>query len=439
MIRTALARLFGRRDAVPVAKAVAAAPDAAFESNSLDPKVLARSPDTAVRQAVASAPDTAPELLYFLARDPAPLVRGAIALNPATPRQADLLLALDEVPEIRTLIAEKMARHLSRHGREETAQLWQLTVSVLDALSRDNLASVRCLVAEMARGLDRVPANIVTVLGRDRAAEVALPALDYLGAIADPELVEIVLHAPDPRIVSAVAKRPSIGFSVSEQIVEIGDSTAIETLLHNRSAEISTIVLDAVIERAPAYETWHEPLVHRPSLTESAAMKLAQFVADRLAKVLHGRTDLVSAQATAQAAAAHRERGATVTVTVSTADETPLARARRHFANGTLTEDLVSQALGGDQDFVIAALSLRSRLKPAVVNKIIVSHSAKGLTSLAWKAGYSMRFATLMQVRLAHLPLKSRLNASSGGSYPLTPAEMDWQIEFFQSLVPAGM
>ena len=433
MIRTALARLFGRREPVPVAKAVAKA-NAAEPAVELDPKVLARSPDPVVRQAVAAAPDTAPELLYFLARDPAPVVRGAIALNPATPRQADLLLALDEAPEIRTLIAEKMARHLNQHGREETAQLWQLTVAVLDALSRDNLPSVRYLVAEMARGLDRMPVNIVTALSRDRLADVAVPALGYAGAIPDPELVEIVVHAPDPRIVSAVARRPSIGPTVSEKIVESGDSFAIETLLQNRSAEISTVVLDAVIERAPAHETWHEPLVQRPSLTESAAMKLAQFVADRLAKVLHARTDLVPASS-----AVPKERAATVTVTVSTAEETPLGRARRHFANGTLTEDLVSQALGSDQDFVIAALSLRSRLKPAVVNKIIVAHSAKGLTALSWKAGFSMRFAALMQVRLAHLPPKSRLNATSGGSYPLTPAEMEWQIEFFQSLVPAGM
>jgi len=430
MIRTALTRLFGRREPVPVATAVAAAPD-----TLLDPKILARSPDVVVRQAVAAAPDSAPELLYFLARDPAPAVRSAVARNPATPRHADLLLALDDVPEIRTLIAEKMGRHLREHGREETAQLWQLTVSVLDALAHDNLPSVRYLVAEMARGLDRMPVTIVTTLGRDRTADVAVPALGYPGAIPDPELIEIVAHAPDPRIVSAVARRPALGAAVSAKIVESDDSLAIETLLQNRSAEIPTIVLDAVIERAPSHETWHEPLVQRPSLTESAATRLAQFVAERLAKMLLARTDL----APAPKAPPPRDSAAIVTVTVSTADETPLGRARRHYAHGTLTEDLVSQALGSDQDFIIAALALRSRLKPAVVNKIIVSHSAKGLTALAWKAGYSMRLAALMQVRLAHLPPKSRLNATSGGSYPLTPAEMEWQIEFFQSLVPAGM
>jgi Uncharacterised protein conserved in bacteria (DUF2336) len=438
MIRTALARLFGRRPAV-------APPPAGF-----DPKTLARSPDPAVRQAVAGAPDTLPELLYFLARDPVPAVRAAVARNHATPRKADLLLALDEVPEIRTLIAEKIAAQVQPDSPDEAAQLWQLTVSVLEALAHDNLPSVRHLVAEMARGLNRMPVGIVTSLGRDRIADVAVPALGYPGTIPDRDLVEIVTQSPDPRVVGAVARRPSIGPSVAERIVDSGDSAAIAELLQNRSAEIPPMILEGVVDRAPPIEAWHEPLVHRPVLSESAAMRLASFVADRLVRVLQSRTDLDPATTNAIATLLQDRpatatapppvpSGGTIIMTGAEPGDSPLSRARHHLANGTLTEDVVGAALGTDQDFIIAALALRSRLKPAVVNKILLSHSAKGLTALAWKAGYTMRLAFQLQVRLAHLPPKSRLNATSGGGYPLTPAEMEWQIEFFQSLVPAGM
>jgi uncharacterized protein (DUF2336 family) len=431
MIRNALARLFGRR------------PLPAPAPSGLDPKVLARSPDAAVRQAVAAAESTVPELLFYLARDPVPAVRLAVARNVATPRKADLLLALDEVPEIRTLIAEKIAAQMRSGARDEAAQLWQLTVSVLEALAHDKLPSVRHLVAEMARGLERMPVGIVAGLGRDHVVEVAMPALEYPGAIPDEDLVEIVTKAPDPRIIGAVARRPSIGPRVTATIVERGDPDAIETLLQNRSAAIAPIVLEAVVDRAPPHETWHEPLVERPALTDSAAMRLAGFVADRLVRVLQARTDLEPATTGAIAAmrpAPAPSSAVTVTVAVSeTTSQTPLSRARRHYANGTLTEEIVLAALGTDPDFVIAALALRARLKPAVVNKILVSHSAKGLTALAWKAGFSMRLASLLQVRHARLPPKSRLNPTSGGSFPLTPAEMEWQIEFFQSLVPAGI
>jgi hypothetical protein len=234
------------------------------------------------------------------------------------------------------------------------------------------------------------------------------------------------------------------------EIIDHGDETAIASLLGNHGAEIPPLVLDGVIERAPPIEAWHQPLVERPALSESAAVRLASFVADRLVRVLQGRSDF-SASTTAAVSAVAKERALpppaatsmdatpSITVTVSMSRETPLSRARRLYANGTLNEDMVIAAIGTDQDFVIAALALRARLKPAVVNKILVSHSSKGLTALSWKAGYSMRLSAQLQVRLAHLPLRARLNASSGGSYPLTPEEMAWQIEFFQSLVPAGM
>jgi uncharacterized protein (DUF2336 family) len=314
---------------------------------------------------------------------------------------------------------------------------------VLEALAHDKLPGVRHLIAEMARGLERMPVGIVTSLGRDRIADVAMPALDYPGTIPDEDLVEIVARAPDPRVIGAVARRPSIGANVTRTIVEHGDPDAIETLLQNRSATIAPVVLEAVVERAPPHEAWHEPLVERPALSDTAAMRLASFVADRLVRVLQTRTDLDPATTGAIAALRPVAEAPPVVVTLAPVGETtsqsPLSRARRHYANGTLTEEIVLAALGSDQDFVIAALALRARLKPAVVNKILVSHSAKGLTALAWKAGYSMRLASLLQVRQARLPPKSRLNPTSGGSFPLTPDEMEWQIEFFQSLVPAGL
>jgi|HubBroStandDraft_1064217.scaffolds.fasta_scaffold00245_30 uncharacterized protein (DUF2336 family) len=432
MMRTALARLFGRR------------PAAMLPAGS-DPKILALSPQPALRGAVAAAADTPPELLYFLARDRIPAVRLAVARNPGTPRQADLLLALDDVPEIRTLVAEKIAGAVEAHSRNETAQLWQLTVSVLEALAHDNLTSVRLLVAEMARGLERMPADIVTSLGRDRSADVAVPALGYPGAIAEQDLVEIVARATDPRVVGAVAGRPAIGPQVVREIVGSGDSAAIRTLLENRTAEIPPQLLDGLVERAAPIQAWHEPLVRRPALSEGAAIRLAGFVAERLVRVLQSRADLDPATTSAIATLLQDRPpppvSAEASPPVATAEpcDNPLARARFHYANGSLSEDLVGAALGSDQDFVIAALALRSRLPPAVVNKILVSHSAKGLTSLAWKSGYTMRLATQLQLRLARLPPKARLSANSGGSYPLTPAEMEWQIEFFQSLVPAGL
>jgi uncharacterized protein (DUF2336 family) len=384
-----------------------------------------------------------PELLYFLARDPAPAVRKAVARNRNTPRQADLLLALDEVPEIRTLVAQKITSQIQTLSQKDSAQIWQLTISVLEALARDDIPRVRRLIAETAHGIAKVPVTIMTSLSRDREPEVAVPALGYVGQIPDEDLVEIVARAPDQRVIGAVANRPAIGATVTAAVVEHGDQPAIAVLLRNKTANIAPQTLEKVVDRAPPVEAWHEPLVTRPNLTEAAAIRLASFVADKLVQFLQGRPELdAETNATIVTLAQQRREMPAVVATPPAAPENvdaPLARARRLYASGTLGEDLVMEAFGTDQDFVIAALSLRSRLPPAVVNKILVSHSAKGLTALSWKAGYTMRLAFQMQVRLAHLPPKARMSATTGGGYPLTPEEMEWQLEFFRTLVPAGM
>ena len=433
MLRDAITRLFGRMGG---GRAASVPFDQA--------KALARHGDAAVRRTVAADPEAAPELLFFLARDRSPEVRAAVAAHPRTPRQADLLLALDEQPEIRTLIAEKIAGQSQELSRHDGAQLWQLTVQVLEALARDDLPRVRQLVAETARGIAAVPSRLMTELGRDRTSAVAVPALGFVGTIADADLVEIVERAPDEAVIGAVARRPAIGPAVADAVVKHGGTPSVAILLANPTAAVAPETLDRVVDRAAPIEIWHEPLVGRPHLTDGAAVRLASFVADKLLQVLQSRPDLDPETNAAIEIIIH-ERDAvpgtapTMTVTADLDDNHAVTRARRLFASGLLNEDALMEALDSDRDFLIAALSLRSKLPPAVVAKILASHSAKGLTALTWKAGFTMRLALQLQVRVARLPPKARLIAGAGGTFPLSAAELEWQIEFFRSLVPAGM
>jgi len=432
VLRDAITRLFGRigggrAASIPFDKA----------------KALARHGDPAARRSVAADPEAAPELLFFLARDRSPEVRAAVAGHRRTPRQADLLLALDEQPEIRTLVAEKIAAQAQELSSHDAAQLWQLTVQVLEALARDDLPRVRQLVAETARGIAAVPSHLMTELGRDRTSAVAVPALGFVGPIADADLVEIVEQAPDEAVIGAVARRPAIGPTVAEAVVEHGGTPSVAILLANQQADLAPETIDRIVDRAAPVEAWHEPLIGRPQLTDGAAVRLASFVADKLLQVLQSRPDLDPETNAAIEIIIH-ERDVvpgtmpTTVVTAGIDDNHPVTRARRLFASGLLNEDALVDALDGDRDFLIAALSLRSKLPPAVVAKILASHSAKGLTALTWKAGFTMRLASQLQLRVAHLPPKARLLAGGGGTFPLSAAELEWQIEFFRTLVPAG-
>jgi uncharacterized protein (DUF2336 family) len=397
-------------------------------------KTLARDASPEIRASVAYDAAATPEILYYLVRDPSPVVRRAVGSNPNTPRQADLILAVDSDTETRRQVAEKISGQLGKLSTE-SAQIWALTIQVLDALARDNMSQVRKLIAEGAKAIEKVPAELMTRLGRDREADVAVPALHYTGRIRDADLVEIVESSPDPRVIGAVAKRPDIGSHVTEAVIEHGDDEAITILLGNRNAVIAPESLGRVVDRAQSIEAWHAPLVNRPGLTDEAAMRLASFVTQQLVQILQKRQDLDPETNTAISIVVKQRGGPIETIEPEIVDtEGPMNRARRHFAQGSLNEDMVVDALGIDRPFVAAALALRTQLPVAVVEKILASSSAKSLTALAWKSGYSMRLSLQMQLRLARLPPKARLN-SSGSGFPLSNEAMNWQIEFFKTLV----
>ena len=65
-----------------------------------------------------------------------------------------------------------------------------------------------------------------------------------------------------------------------------------------------------------------------------------------------------------------------------------------------------------------------------MVERAAALRSTKGLVSLVWKAGFSMRVAGPVQSVLARLPPTSILSATADGGFPLALEEMRWQLEF---------
>ena len=74
----------------------------------------------------------------------------------------------------------------------------------------------------------------------------------------------------------------------------------------------------------------------------------------------------------------------------------------------------------------------------ALVNKVAESKSGRGVTALCWKAGLGMHLASQLQLRFAHIAPAVAVHAARGNQYPMTPEEMDWQIAFFRTMLPAG-
>ena len=84
-----------------------------------------------------------------------------------------------------------------------------------------------------------------------------------------------------------------------------------------------------------------------------------------------------------------------------------------------------------NRGFVSAAVALMAALPQEVVQKVASLEGAKGMTALAWKAGLSMRTGVQLQLRLARIAPSKILQPKGGSDFPMTPEEMDWQLDFF--------
>jgi uncharacterized protein (DUF2336 family) len=394
-------------------------------------KALARDPDPEVRRALATREDVRPEVLYFLAEDAAPAVRRAIAANPATPGQANVLLAADESEEVRADLARKIGRLLPDLDPQTSTRLREMTIEAIEALARDQLPRVRALLAEALKSADNVPRDIVRRLAQDVESIVAVPILEYSPLLSDDDLLEIIASGTANGGLAAIARRSSVAVPVANAIVATLDVPAVAALLANPSAQIREETLDAIIDHAESIQTWHEPLVLRSELSVRAMRRICQFVGASLVDVLVQRHQLPPALE-GELKKNVRHRIETAPTVEETPKQPPAERVATLHAAGLLNDECLAEAVeAGEREFALLALARLSGLPQAVVNKIIDARSPKAVTSLAWKAGLSMRSAMRLQLRLAKIPPKTVMNARDGVDFPLAEADMEWQIDCF--------
>ena len=69
----------------------------------------------------------------------------------------------------------------------------------------------------------------------------------------------------------------------------------------------------------------------------------------------------------------------------------------------------------------------------SVVEKACATQSAKGCVALAWQASLMPKTSEIIQQKLATIP-PGEILRSVAGKYPLSDADMAWQIDFIRDL-----
>lgn len=386
-------------------------------------KRLAASPDPSVRRAVAVRSDTPPEILYFLAEDVEASVRFTVAGNESTPLRAHLLLADDPDETVRTELARK-APDVAGLDKE---RLLRLSSDVLEILARDQMPKVRRILAEALKDVTHAPPAVIRRLSLDAEISVAAPVLEFSPVLTEADLLQVIAAAPPSGSLSAISRRRAVPERVSDAIAGSGDKDAIAVLLGNRSAQIREETLDDLIARAPRFQQWHEPLTQRQKLPRGAVRRLALFVADNLLQSLRERSDLDAETAAEVARVVYRrieEREAP-----PPGDAAAWTEVRAIHAGGRLDERVMVHALtAGGTEFVVEGLALRSGVATEAIRRILSSQSAKGVMALAWRAGLSPEFGTMLQTRMARIPPSQVIAPTDPKRFPLRKDEMELHL-----------
>lgn len=407
---------------------------------------LARHEDPKVRRALAKRKDLKQEILYYLAEDSDAEVRKTVAQNAAAPRQTNILLAKDADADVRGDLASKIARIAPGLSADEQDKAHRATYEALELLAKDQITKVREILSEALRDVADAPPDLIKTLAMDTEIEVSGPVLEFSPVLTDEDLLEIIQSGPAKGGLNAISKRSAVSENVSDAIVGTNDMEAISDLLSNDSAQIRETALDDLIERAADIDLWHAPLVGRPKLPDGAATKLALFLADNLLEVLQDRADL-DAETLANVKAVVQQRIGGNVVGKKDSDgnqdflnmEPPVDMVGRLFKARKLDGNVVGKALNaGDHAFVLAALIVRTGLDQAVVKRIFVEKSAKGVMALSWKAGMPAKMAVQMQQRMGRIAPSEIITPDDGGEYPLSNDDLDFQLEFFTDLSAKG-
>jgi uncharacterized protein (DUF2336 family) len=392
----------------------------------------------AARVRLGASTATKPDVLHGLANDSSVTVRAALALNPATPSQANEALAGDPDERVRILLARKLAVLVPSLSAADQEQLCRETWETLLRLAADEAIRVRATIAEAVKDMPAAPRELIVRLANDTALSVREPVIRLSPLLMTDDLLALLARAPGPGTALAVAHRPRLDEAVSDAIAASADNAAIRALLANHSAQIREATLDALIARSVDHADWHEPLVHRPSLPPRAARILSEIVATHLLEVLATRVDLAPSLAedlrhrlVARLPADARRPTAEPEPTMDEA----LSEARAMARRGELGEvALLEAARNGNICRAAALLAVAAGIAVSVVDRAASLRSAKGLVSLVWKAGFTMRSAVAMQTLLARLAPDAILSGGPGGAFPLAIEEMRWQLEFLDRM-----
>lgn len=392
-------------------------------------RALVLSQSEADRLVLAQDPKTHPEILYYLAvHDPAFEVRQAVLGNASLPVQVAQTVAHDPHEDVRMVLADRLCRLLPDVSETQHAQIYAYITQALGTQALDEVLKVRVALSSAIQHVANAPPKLVATLARDIERSVSEPILRSCVALPDAEIIDILRNCPAPWVTQAIAARPKVSVMIARAVIDQGDEKAGVLLLENKGANLTRPVLQAIVDKAKDFPSWHKPLALQKSLPASLALALAAIIDLSVREVLLGRNDFDAATVNEIAAVTRRR---VAMMDVLEAHDTAQDRFKALLKARNINENTLLDALGlRDKELAFLLLAHIAGTSTEQVQKILQMRAPKPILALCWKAGLPMRIAFVVEKDLAGLSGADLLLPKGGTDYPLSEKDLQWQVEF---------
>lgn len=338
-------------------------------------------------------------------------------------------------------LARKIAELTPGLSPAEQGRIYQITIKTLEVLVRDQMSQIRQTLAEVLKNIPSIAPDIIRELTEGRDLDVSDHIHEFSHVLSDDDLVLVITSDPIQGVLEAISRSQGAQGSLAQGI----DRTRLVNALGKANAQIREELLGEIIDKTPRVRAWNSAMIRRPNLPGRTARRIAEQAAQSILDELRQKVDLDEDTLTEiMDIVEQRLEGAEKSASEPTRrheeeerKEDPAevdSQVEEMFKCGTLAEEAVSDALyRGQRLFVIASLARLAGVGKDLVNRAVRMRSAKSLVALAWKAGFSMRLAMALQLRLAGMPPARVMQPDAEGNFPMSEDAMAWHIEFLMS------
>lgn len=211
-----------------------------------------------------------------------------------------LALARSRTADDRQRLLLGLADLVEASGRAADDVASDIFLTVIRDVERD----IRLVLSERLAQADWAPAALINILALDEI-EIARPIIAKSPLLRDQDLIRVLVEATVEHQIE-VARRPNVGATVVDAIIDRGDPAVMTALAGNPTADITEPGIRRLVETSRRIAGLRAPLARHPRLTEALAHQLYGWVGQALRQAI-GERFRIDAQAldAAIAEAAH--------------------------------------------------------------------------------------------------------------------------------------